>query len=264
MPEYLAPGVYLEEMDASASAIPGVATSTVEAIAEPLRAAMVRVLKTTRPDWTDAGRHDPGITLIELFAFVTESLLARDDPVGEARRAAAAALFAGLASPVGGPCGPVVRPRYLAGQVLDAASLTAEQSYHRGKSRRHNLAFHGFGVVGGLGVAIDSGASPHVVVAPGHAVDPRGEEIAVCIPVTLAMPLNADTAFVCVRHFERPCTPAPQADGMAATRVEEACIVSISAAIPPEAVALARVVRQAGGWSLDPAFVVQRTNRAQT
>ena len=32
------------------------------------------------PDWTDWEAHDPGITLVELFAFLTESLLYRADP----------------------------------------------------------------------------------------------------------------------------------------------------------------------------------------
>jgi hypothetical protein len=40
-----------------------------------------------RPDWTDFNRSDPGITLVELFAFLGESL------VYHRRKFAVAALF---------------------------------------------------------------------------------------------------------------------------------------------------------------------------
>ncbi len=48
---------------------------------------------------------------------------------------------------------PVKRPHYFTGQILSADDFTAEQEYHIGKQRRHNLHCHGFGVVHGLKVS---------------------------------------------------------------------------------------------------------------
>ena len=39
---------------------------------------------------------------------------------------------------------PVKRPNYFAGQRLSDEDFTAEQDYHKGKQRRHNLHCHGF------------------------------------------------------------------------------------------------------------------------
>jgi len=51
------PGVYVTELASGVHAIDGVSTSAPEA-----------------PDWTQHHDHDPGQTLLELFAFTTESL----------------------------------------------------------------------------------------------------------------------------------------------------------------------------------------------
>ena len=39
---------------------------------------------------------------------------------------------------------PVKRPNYFTGQILSAEDFTAEQEYHKGKQRRHNLHCPGF------------------------------------------------------------------------------------------------------------------------
>ena len=78
MPEYLAPGVYLEESDAGVNPIPGVSTSTIDIeTAQALVAAIESIIERTQPNWTRSNDADPGVTLIELFAWVAESLLFR-------------------------------------------------------------------------------------------------------------------------------------------------------------------------------------------
>lgn len=52
---------------------------------ELVRDALARVPVHT-PEWTQLGESDPGVTLVELFAFLTESLLYRADRVPEASR----------------------------------------------------------------------------------------------------------------------------------------------------------------------------------
>lgn len=66
MVEPLYPGVFVDDMAFRAKPIDGVTTSTT--------ASFVPVHE---PSWTDANSADPGVTQIELFAFLAESLLYR-------------------------------------------------------------------------------------------------------------------------------------------------------------------------------------------
>src|SRR6478609_5520085 len=107
MPEYLHPGVYVEETESGVKPIPGVATSIDGATLEALAVEVRRVMRTHVPSWTELNESDPGITLIEVFAFLAEGLSFRADPIpdrGSAalRRAAAALAALGRGR---GPCG---------------------------------------------------------------------------------------------------------------------------------------------------------------
>lgn len=189
MPEYLAPGVYLEELEGTATPIPGVPTSP--------------------------------------------------------------------------PCAPLVRPNFFTGKLLDAADFAAEQDYHREKHRRHNRRLHGFGVVSGLGVALESnGDAPHVAIAPGCAIDRRGEEVEICERVCLRAKSSTTPAFVSIRRFDRPRDPVPGPDGPVPSATEEACLVTVGASVPPDAIPLARLVHAPGGWSIDGSFSAPRARRA--
>jgi hypothetical protein len=55
MPEYLYPGVYVEEVDAGVSSIPGVSTSIDRAALESIAAEFRRTMRTHVPAWTDHG-----------------------------------------------------------------------------------------------------------------------------------------------------------------------------------------------------------------
>jgi hypothetical protein len=71
------------------------------------------------------------------------------------------------------------RPRFFAGQTLTEAELNADQRYAAAKSRLHNRYLHGAGVVCGLEVACDD-CEGWVVVRPGYALDPCGNDVVVC------------------------------------------------------------------------------------
>jgi hypothetical protein len=71
----------------------------------------------------------------------------------------------------------IERNRYFAGQQLSEADLTQEQVYLLEKARRHNRMLHGWGVVCGLSVRPHAGGA--LIVEPGYALDPRGDEIVV-------------------------------------------------------------------------------------
>jgi len=269
MPQYLYPGVYVEETDAGVKPISGVSTSLDHVVLESLGAEFRRTMQTHVPEWTDRNESDPGVTLLEVVAFLAESLLFRANEFPERGRAAAlraAAALAALGRACESGCESLKRPLFFSGQLLDAATLTAEQDYHREKLRRHNRTLLGYGVISGLAVRVepttDSGGS-RIVVEPGHAVDRFGEEISLPCGATLAVPGQGDSAFVTLRFWEHACPPSPTAGpiptGM--PRVEEACIIGVSPAVVAPAVALARLVRSEGRWQVDPAFVPPRVTQ---
>lgn len=83
------------------------------------------------------------------------------------------------------PAGALQRPRFEVGDRLGAASLAAEQGWRRQRLRRHNRHLHGWGIACGLWVApaLDGSKPWAVVVCPGYAVGPYGDEIVVsCAP----------------------------------------------------------------------------------
>lgn len=173
--EYLAPGVYVEEIATAPTPIEGVSTSTapyvgvylvdvrvaptsrdgasaptVPGIDRETLAALVR-MATHTPEWTDHGDHDPGITLVELFAFLAESLLYRARPLPRKALPAAARLAcASLALASGG--------RVPAGRATFSA-----------------VAVVGAGTVEGLEVSV--GGGPRVTIGAGVASGGMGQEI---------------------------------------------------------------------------------------
>lgn len=90
------------------------------------------------------------------------------------------------------------RLRYFPRQLLTADDMRAEQEYFRDKQRRHNRLLHGWGVVCGLEVR--QTGPLEVMVCPGYALGPCGDEICVCEPVKL------DLAS-CARPPADPCNP---------------------------------------------------------
>jgi phage tail sheath protein FI len=74
MPEYLYPGVYLEEIEAHPLPIPGVSTSLDGAALTAIAADFRRTMGAYAPAWTDLNDSDPGVTLVEVFAFLSENL----------------------------------------------------------------------------------------------------------------------------------------------------------------------------------------------
>ena len=222
------------------------------------------------PGWVDSNDSDPGIALIELFAFLTQSLLQRANLIPERGRASAARLakFAALLADRGAPiaaCG-LERPRYFAGQLLGVDDLTLEQDYFRQRLRRLNRELHGFGVARGLHVSVEpgSGAGARVVVTPGFALSPNGEEIEVCDPQTISLPEDGGCLYVVLLHSERSIAPQPVTNGTEFTRIEESFALRLEPAPVAEAVTLARLLREAGSWAMDAEFAPARVAKHAT
>jgi len=94
MPEYLHPGVYIEEYDGQPKAIPGVATSTEELVVRTLANEIAQIVRRAQPDWSDFNVRDPGVRLLEVLAFLLELVLYRSGALSEQGRRAAARLHA--------------------------------------------------------------------------------------------------------------------------------------------------------------------------
>ncbi len=267
MPEYLYPGVYVEETDPGVKPIPGVSTANAAAL-EPLAADFRRALREHFPEWTGSHESDPGVTLLEVFAFLAEGLLFRADGIPRGRPAAlrAAAALAALAGVPAPGHESVKRPLFFAGRLLDAAALAAEQDYQREKRRLHNRALLGYGVVSGLGVRVEPATDPdtaRIVVKPGYAIDPHGEEVFLSRGATLCVPKHGETAFVTLRYWEHACRVAPSAECVSPEipAVEEACVIGVGPSVIAAALPLARLLRSDRLWRVDPAFAPPRVAR---
>jgi hypothetical protein len=270
MPEYLAPGVYVEESAEGPTPIPGVPTSTVSIdAARRLVAAMRPVIDEMQPGWHDFNHSDPGVTLIELFAFLTESLLYRPGPESIERRKAVRR-FADNMTTAEGACttggGTLKRPHYFAGKLLDAATLQTEQDYHREKRRRHNRYLHGCGIVCGLGVHVDAPSetgSTRIVIEPGYALDANGDDVAIATCVRIDLPHKGEAVFVSIGPWDHPCAAVPAPAGeIESGCIEEACLIAFAADVTPPALAIARLLRSSGSWAVDAAFRPPRTQSA--
>lgn len=92
-------------------------------------------------------------------------------------------------------CSDVVgftRLHYFHGQALGAVDLRREQAYHLEKARLRNRLLHGWGIVCGLDVEVvpkqpcdpddEAPTASVLVVAPGAALDPQGNEVIVRNP----------------------------------------------------------------------------------
>jgi hypothetical protein len=217
------------------------------------------------PEWTDHNDSDPGITLIELFAFLTESLLFRRNMIPERGRSIAVRLAqsasALAAASAGTASGALERPRYFPGRLIGVDDLQLEQDYVRARLRRLNRVLHGSGIVRGLDVSVEGdGPEQRVAVEPGFALAPTGEEIEVSVVATACLPPAGYLLHVILLYTERPTHPQAEPDGQDVefSRIEEGFAILLAATPPTDGIVLARVLRADDGWCLDEAFAPKR------
>jgi hypothetical protein len=216
------------------------------------------------PDWTHPRDGDPGITIVEVIAFLTESLLARSAP-SQAARTRLRDVITELAN-ADAPCrelSQLARVRYFVGRMLSADDLEVEQRYVRNKQRRHNRLLHGVGIVSGLDVVVDAGpqGAPIVVVSPGLAIGPDGEELLVCERMTGEVTFGQSPCYVTLGLVDRLVDVVPTPNGEEASRVQEVVQLDFLADIGPSHLALARLERVDGAWQLDDTFAAARLHR---
>jgi len=119
----------------------------------------------------------------------------------------------------------VCRPRFFAGQVLNADDLNRLDAYIRAKHRLHNRQLHGWGVVNGLEVMCNP-CGDGVAVGCGYALSPCGDDIVVCDAVTVDV---CDLIKRC-KDAERkrvPCDPFQYPQSAACDAAETEWILAI-------------------------------------
>jgi hypothetical protein len=160
------------------------------------------------------------------------------------------------------------RINHFPGQTLTFNDFKTEQNYFRDRMRLHNLNLHGIGVVSGLEVSISLGPAKSVMVAPGTALDPLGNEITLYSVVRCPLPQRSEIAYLVLYWAERETDPVPvlingnETGQTLASRVEEYAIlkyeVEADRAERHAGVVLARLVKIHRTWKVDDEFRVQR------
>jgi hypothetical protein len=236
-----------------------------------LASAMRRVVAEHVPGWTDSNDQDPGITLLDLFAWVTENLLYhqpatdQEKVVAAARRLATAASALTNAGADGDP-DPLLRVNYFHGKLLSADDLRDDQTYFRQRLRRLNQRLYGDGVVSGLKVSIrNSNGVARVEITPGVAIDPTGEEIVVANCVALPLSGASKESYVQIRWMEQPRMPVPSTDNPAPTqyaRIADTWEMVLSPIASEGVVTLARLRRISGRWTISKTKTAGKSRRA--
>jgi hypothetical protein len=224
------------------------------------------------PQWTDFNESDPGITLLELFAFLTENLLYRQNQmpsrgIPQAQRLADAALAVAGAGASQDSCLPE-RVNYFDGQLLAAEDFRQEQTYLRARLRRRNRFLHGAGIVSGLGVSVgEDHKTPSVTVQPGFALDPRGEELELCARRLLPLPVPGKLLLVQLLFAEKLTAPTPVSANSGNeteqrfSRVEETVTIVLAPKLEGDAVPIARLTFSRGHWRVDRSFKPPRLRK---
>ena len=236
---------------------------------------LVRALNKTMtahaPGWTDHNDSDPGITTLELMAYLAEGLQfhhaivpggsdAASRITGALERYREGAVQMDAETLVAETWSGTKRPRYFSGRLLTPEDLTAEQEYQLGAHRRHLQRLHGFGVIAGMKVTLATSGDT-LTVEPGAAIDGHGREIQLRELVTLGIPDSSSSpARLVVEYAERgvDAVPVRQDDGPEWSRIEEGCRVVLAQDSCEHGVTIARLIRDQNNWLLDDTFVPAR------
>ena len=119
------------------------------------------------------------------------------------------------------------------------------------------------GIAWGLAVTVEPGetSGDRVVVSPGLAIGPTGEELLICDPITSALGPTQSPSYVTLGLVDRPLAVVPTPDREEASRVEEVVVIDVLPDLPASHLALARVKRTGRRWRLDPTFKAPHQDR---
>src|SRR5262245_4534501 len=209
---------------------------------------LVAAVKRFAPSWTNKSNVDPGTTLLELFAWLSDQIDFRLNCDSGTKSDLLRHLIGKLSAMNRKTCTTcdLTHPHFFNGQLLTAADFQSEQDYTRKKMRLHNRCIFGAGIVGGLRVTVDSGCSkknePVITIAPGCAIDPCGEQLSVCEAFRCVLRARTSSGYVVLRYNERGIDLVPTSTGAQEfSRIEEGVAFAFEEKPLPEDVAIARL-----------------------
>ncbi len=160
------------------------------------------------------------------------------------------------------------RVRFFSGQLLTAEDFQLEQEYHRERSRLHNRLLHGWGVVDGFDVRSRAGM---IIVSPGLAFDPSGDEIILPhdTPLSVAPGSKGGPSLYVIARYAEVLTdpvasPGGTTDGTEFSRVVEGAVLELQDSVPrtPHAgVAIARLLWRTTQWRVDARYRRRRIKK---
>ena len=238
---------------------------------QKLATALLAQARATLPEraaeWTQFDASDPGVTLLEVLAYLVENLLSPKDRIPPRCAALAQRLADAARAPAGagaprGTCA-LQRVNYSTGRLLTAEDFRQEQTYLRARLQRRNRLLHGAGIVTGLQVTVPPAKDSRrqrVALQPGLALDPRGEELEVCTPQLVPLPARGEALLLQLLFAERLTVPAPVLASDATggeqqfSRVEETVTIVLAPTAQADAVSIARLTFSRGGWRVDRGY----------
>ena len=221
---------------------------------------LVSTVRQFTPSWTAPAQGDPGVTFLELFAWLAETLLYRQGGLSDLERASLLRLRDKLAALCQDCCAAsgLTRLNFFSGRLLTASDFQEEQDYTRKMMWLHHRCLFGTGIVQGLGVSLDPDAAPGgpaVIVSHGCAIDATGRELNLCEPLRCVLRVRGASGYVVLRYSEQAIDPVPTPDGPAEpSRIREGVAVDFAEHLPVDGVALACIQRTAKKWRLDRKF----------
>jgi hypothetical protein len=159
------------------------------------------------------------------------------------------------------------RNNYFSGKLLSAEDFNDEQSYFLDKMRLHNRMLHGWGTVSGLEVSASEDSFNGIIVSPGVAIDPFGNEIILSSTVQCAFPEQDKLAYLVLYWAERETDPVPapgaegEGDQTVPSRVEEYALLkyeSQEGGNSQNGIVLARLKKEHGKWKVDKKYSARR------
>lgn len=121
------------------------------------------------------------------------------------------------------------------GLVIDVDTWQDAHDYHRNLHRIHLLAFHGTGIVQGLGVTANETPDLSVVIGAGLAIDSEGNTVIVSQPQRYQIQTRQKGMIYLIIQFrEIPTEPYQPPEGGQATRILEAYRIQERDKLPNE------------------------------
>jgi len=235
----------------------------------------VASVKKFTPEWTThSPDSDPGITLIELFAWLGDVLsldqgkIAAEGGIPQDARRRLTTWLSKMTISASDDCGTsggLIRNRYFSGKLLTVEDMQLEQDYFRKKLRLHNQYLLGSGVVVGLDVTLDQN-NETVIVQPGLAIDAVGEEIVICQPLRYALKAGTGTGYLSLSFCEKlldpvaTASPGAQEPQREPSRIEECVCLEFGERTPGQALVIARLELRENKWTVDARFRPKRAS----